>query len=167
MTSGVRLADAAARTGGFGDRLRRLLIGDEHRLGGEHLARQDAIGLDGLGGLGLGSECGQRIGIGRPGQVGEAGVLGTGQGLGEALGGAARATAAAAMGLLVLVLDGGIRHATLDAGSLTGSGWVGHGATDGWPIGRRRSIRASSRSTRDRSDATSPRDSPRASSAWP
>ena len=150
-----------------------LLVGDEHRLGGEHLTWQDSfrIGRCDLGGIGLGAKGSQGVRLGGAGEVGEAGVLRAGQRLGEALGGASRAAATRAVDvLLVLGLGlglGGSLGARGWGGLAAGSDCVGHGAAAGWPIGRRRSMRASSMSTRERRDATSPRDSPRASSACP
>ncbi len=85
--------------------LRGALLGDEHGLGGKHVSRQRAIGV-----LRCGFGCEGGAGIGATWQVGRAGILGTGERLGEALGRLARAAASASMRLLVLLLARGLGH---------------------------------------------------------
>ena len=82
-----------------------IFLGDQHRLCGKHVARQRTVGVLGRG---LDRERGSGIGAAR--QVRRARVLGSGERLGEALGGPARAAAPAAMRLLVLRFARGIGH---------------------------------------------------------
>ena len=151
-------------------------LDDRDRLSGWKLARQCGVGMLGRPVGRLVAQCGEGgRGLLAAREIGRARILRAGQGLGEVVRGAMLTTSppAGRRGLrLRCDPDSVLGRDRLDR--RPGAGWrafqpaEGAGCAVADPdIGSRRSKRASRRSTRERSEATSPRDSPSASSAWP